>query len=484
MLTETLLLGIFGLVLGALLGWELASALVHVISAPGEPAAFRIDNGLVVFLSSAGIGLAAALPAGFWPAWRASRTAPAVDLKQTASGRAAHRLGRWIVPIQVALGVVLLNAALLLTNSLAAYLRENSGFAAGNALLADLELGEDSMTSNETQIRALDYLHQVETAPGVQSAAIMSMAPLRGGFSVGSYYSRDSQGKPHVNEQIWPESVSRNYFSVIGTRILHGRAFTPSDATGERVCILSAGAAAYFFPGKSAIGEILSSGDTKEKPADRESFRVVGIAEDARIAGLLDPAPFVAYFPIEREKGSAFVYSTIGVRATTPQIAADAIRRVQSRVFPEQAPFHIWFFRDAINFNLSRQRLLSGVSGGFALLALALVASGLYGILSRTVTERRREIGIRMALGAKRKQIVVGLARSAAIRITVGFAAGAILFAVAGRMLQSLLDGIAPESPRSASMTLIVLLAVLTIAFIVPAIRAASVQPMDAIREE
>lgn len=483
-LTETLLIGLGGLAGGALLGWQLASVLVRMISQPGLPAVLHLHAGLVVFLFAAGISLAAALLAGLWPAWRASHTAPAVDLKQTDSSRGGHRLGRWIIPAQVALGVVFLNAALLLASTLMTYLRENSGFTAGNAVLSELDLADSGVLQKDQANKALDYLRQIEAAPGVQSAALMSMAPLGNGFSVGNYYARDSQGNLHVNEQIWPESISRNYFSVMGTRVLEGRSFTAADASGDRVCILSAATAAYFFPGKSAIGEFLNAGDGTEKPSERESFRVIGIAEDARLASLLDPAPLMAYLPIEREQAGAFGYSTIGVRAATPQIAADTIRRIHSRVFPGTAAPRTWLFRDAIDYDLSRQRLLSSVSGCFALLALALVATGLYGILARTVTERRREIGIRMALGARRLQIVTSLARTAAFRVAIGVVAGSVLAAMAGRLMRSLLFGVTPLSPWIALTTLAVLLAVLTLAFVLPAGRAASVHPMEAIREE
>ena len=143
-----------------------------------------------------------------------------------------------------------------------------------------------------------------------------------------------------------------------------------------------------------------------------------------------------------------------------------------------------WLFRDAVNYNLSQQRLLSSVSGGFALLALALVATGLYGILARSVVDRRREIGIRMALGAQRQQIVSNLARTAALRIAIGVLAGAALAAMAGRLLQSLLYGVTPGSPSWPSPRSLVLLAVLVLAFVFPAGRAASIDPMEAIRDE
>src|SRR5581483_6545877 len=137
-LTETLLLGAGGLAGGALLGWEIARVLVGMISSPGRPDVLQLKAGAIVFLFATAISLGAALLAGLWPAWRASRTAPALDLKQTAASRTANRLGRWIIPAQVALGVVLLNAALLLAGTLTSYLHEHSGFSADQTVLADL----------------------------------------------------------------------------------------------------------------------------------------------------------------------------------------------------------------------------------------------------------------------------------------------------------------------------------------------------------
>jgi predicted permease len=481
-LTETLLLGAAGLAIGGLLGAQLAKVLIGMITDPGLPSALHLQAGFVVFLFASGISLGAALCAGLWPAWRAAHTAPASDLKITGASRTSARLGRWIIPAQVALGVVLLNAALLLTATLRTYLRENSGFAADSTVLGQLELNNAGLSPAQTPVTALNLLHQVQAMPGVRSAALMGMAPISGGFSVSGYYTRDSHGNLLSNQQVWPESTSTDYFSVMGTHILEGRSFTAADASGDQVCILSAGAAAFFFPGQSALGQFLNQGDGKEK--SKSACRVIGIAQDARFNSLLDPAPLTVYQPIESMPAEAFTYATIGVRAATPQLGFDAIRRVSAREFPTLPAPRTFVFRDAVNYNLSSQRLLSSVSGGFAILALALVAIGLYGILARTVTERRREIGIRMALGARRQQIVSTLARTAALRIAIGVVAGVAVAAGVGRMLQSLLYGVTAGSPVVALATLVLLLVVLAMAFVFPAGRAASVDPMEAIRDE
>lgn len=198
---------------------------------------------------------------------------------------------------------------------------------------------------------------------------------------------------------------------------------------------------------------------------------------------MLKPAPKALYVLYEQEK-KPFVPGYLAVRASSDGLAAEAIRRTVEQILPGATAPQIYTFDRALDDDLSQQRLLSSVSGGFALLALALVGAGLYGVLARSVTERRREIGIRMALGAERRRIVATLAQSAAVRIGIGVAAGTALAALAGRLMRSLLYGVTAADPLVALMTLALLVVVLVTAFVVPAGRAVSIQPMEAIRDE
>jgi len=482
-LTETLVLGVGSLLGGGVLGWELARILVRMIADPESPIVVSLDFGTLVFLFAAAIGLGAALLAGVWPAWRVSRSAAAIDLRQIGSGRSTQHLGRWILPAQVALGVVLINAALLLAGTLGSYLQEHSGFSADHVLLAEVDFSTAGMLQAGQATRNLELLRKVQAMPGVQSAALMGIPPLSGGFSVTEYYTRDRSGNLHVNKQVWGEQVSEDYFRTMGTRILEGHGFTTADISGDPTCVISAGAAGYFFPGQSAIGNFLNSGTATGKAAKLERCRIVGVVENARLASLLQPAPLAVYTPLEGET-RPLSYMYFGVRASNPQLAAAAVHEAFGRIFPGAPQPRTWLFHDAIDYNLSQQRLLSSVSGGFAVLALVLVAAGLYGILTRAVIDRRREIGIRMALGAQRQQIVRTLTRSSLICIFVGIIAGCALAFIAGRLMQSLLYGVTVASPGISASTLAILLAVLTLAFILPTRRAASIDPMEAIRDE
>lgn len=483
--TETLLLGFGGLAAGCWIGIELAKVLIGMISSPGNPPALHLQVGVVVFLFTSAVSLAAAGAAGLWPAWRASKTAPAVDLK-VAGARRSSPTGLWLVAAQVALGVLLLNAALLLSGTLLTYLHENSGFHADDVTLAELNLTQQGGSKEKQRVLGaeLEFLRRLQAMPGVQSAALMNMAPLRGGFSVGDYYSHDAEGHLRANGQVWPESATVDYFKVMGTRIVAGRTFSTADLSGDHVCVLSAAAASYFFPGSNAIGQSISAGDGTEKPSERESCRVIGVAEDARLASLLDPAPLMVYTQMETQPPETFLYATVAVRAASPALATAAIRRAFAEVFPTTAAPSPWRFQDAVAYDLSRQRLLGSVSGGFAVLALALLATGLYGILMRLVAEQRRDIGIRMALGARRARIISGLAQRAGLRVGAGALAGAGTAALLAHFLRPLLHGVSFGSPAIVFTTAGLLLVVLAMAFIAPALRAVRIAPAEVIREE
>jgi len=490
-LSETLLLATAGLFLGSFLGWQLAHALIALITPAGGTTALSLQVGLAIVLFAVLISLCAALLAGLWPAWRASRIAPALDLRAVNTQRGATRMGRWIIPSQVALGLVLIYSALLLTGTLHNYLREHSGFVTKGVTLAELNYQTNDSTDPNQIRKGFQLVDRLEATPGVQAATLTSMLPMRGWSNTSDYFTRDSHGNLRHSAMIWDQAVTPGYFQVMGTTILEGRPFARADISGDKVCVISRSAADFFFPGQDPVGRQITEGDgqppkhpSKDGDANQPStYRIIGIAQDAHMQSLLTPAPPVVY-NLAEQQSHPFVFQELAVRSANIGVAAEAIREATAEILPGATPPKIYTLEQAASDDLSRQRLLSSVSGGFALLALALVATGLYGILARSVVDRRREIGIRMALGAQRQQIVRTLARTAAFRIAIGVVAGAALAFFAGRLLQSLLYGVTAASPLIAAATLALLLAVLALAFIVPAGRAASIDPMKAIRDE
>ena len=490
-LSETVLLAAAGLVLGSFLGWQLAHALIALISRAGDSNLLNVQMGAAIVLFAVTLSLGAALLAGLWPAWRASRIAPALDLRAIHTQRSANGMGRWIIPSQVALGLVLIYAALLLTGTLRNYLREHSGFVTHGVTFAELNY-QTNDPGDPTQVRkGFEIVDHLEATPGIQAATITSMLPMRGWSNSGNYFTRDGGGNLHHSDLVWDQAVTPGYFQVMGTSILEGRRFTRTDLSGDRVCVISRSAANFFFPGQDPVGRTITEGDGRppkhpEKASSDNkpvTYRIIGVSEEAHMQSLLRPAPMVLY-ELAEQQSKPFVFQVLAVRSSTPGLGAEAIRRTTAEILPGATPPKVYTFDEVVHDDLSRQRLLSSVSGGFALLALALVATGLYGILARAVVDRRREIGIRMALGAQRQQIVRTLARTAALRIGLGVLAGGALAFLAGRLLQSLLYGVTAANLGVAAVTLALLLAVLSLAFLVPAGRAASVDPMEAIRDE
>ena len=490
-LIETLLVGFGGLFLGGLLGWEMARALVALITPVGDPAVLNLRAGAAIVLFAVALSVGAAMLAGLWPAWRASRTSPALELKQLPGQSRISRAGMWIVPAQVALGVVLIYSAFLMIGTLRNYLQENSGFDPHGVTFAELSFPSDDPADPIQVQKSFQIVDAVEHEPGIQSATLLSMPPIRSWSQTSDYFTRDRGGNLLHNDAVWEEGVTEDYFATMGTAILEGRGFARSDVSGDLVCVLSRSAANFFFPGQDPIGRSIGEGDgAPPKPAvgagsadAPRTFRIIGIAEDARMKSLLEPAPFELYQLTAQEK-HPFVNSFLAVRSGSNTLAAAAIRPVVSRILSGADPPKLYTFDQSVNDDLSRQRLVGSVSGGFALLAMALVATGLYGILARTVTEQRREIGIRMALGARRDRIVAGLARRAAARVGLGVIAGAGLASIAERMMRSLLYGVLAQSPSIVLATLGVLFIVLVVAFVVPAGRAASIDPMQTLRME
>jgi predicted permease len=487
-LMETALLGVGGLGLGGVVGWELAHALVAIVTLANTPPTLNLQAGAAIVLFAALLSLGAALLAGLWPALRASHTAPAMDLKQARTQRRAEHLGRWLIPSQVALGMVLIYAAVLMAGTLRNYMKENSGFTPNGITFAELHYQNTDQTDPQQVRKAYALAEALRYQPGIESVALLSMPPERGWLQVHGYFSRDGKGQVRWSQHIWDEDVTEGYFATLGTKIVEGRGFARGDSGSDKVCVISRSAAHFFFPGEDPIGRFITEGygqPHKGKAAKEPAttYRVIGVAEDARMQSLAKPAPRTLYALFTQEKHPSEPWF-LAVRSSSGAQAAAAIRQEAARILPGAIAPEIYTFNQAVDADLSRERLLTSVSGGFGLLALALVGAGLFGVLSRAVTERRREIGIRMALGAERKRIVATLARSAAIRIGIGVVAGAVLAALAGRLMKSLLYGVSAGSPLVALATLGLLLAVLTTAFVLPAGRAASIQPMEAIREE
>ncbi|HEV2491611.1 MAG TPA: ADOP family duplicated permease [Terriglobia bacterium] len=487
MLGEVGLLAACGLAGGVWLGWIAAGSLVSMLAWIGQPPALDVTPRAVILAFAAGVSLLSALAAGLWPAMRASRAAPAVDLKRGEALSSSKRLGSWIVPAQVAVSVTLLASASLLGGTFLHLLLERSGFRTEGVVMADVDLSAAKLTSKEAGRDVRQIVEALENTPGVQAATLLSAPPIHDGWAAAHFFSLGKQGEVHSDMQTWPESVSPGYFATIGTRILEGRGFAPADRNDSSVCVLSTAAAAYFFPNQDAVGRFVYSGedDASKDGTDldpKDACRVVGVAEDARYLSLREPPPRMLYHLAADEDWGSGV--SLAVRSSSTGIGAAALRNAVRQVVPSAVAPTTFTFNELVLTHLQRERMLMALSVCFAGIALLLTTLGLYGLLARSVTLRTKEIGLRLALGASPRDALTMVVLHGLKLALGGTAVGLVMAMAVTRLLRSLLFGVQSTNPLMLVGVVVALFAVALSASYFPARRASRVDPMVALRYE
>jgi predicted permease len=486
-LSEIGLLSFFGLAAGIAFGWAGAQLLVSMITPVGQPSPLDVAPQFTILAFTAGITVFSALAAGTIPALRASRVSPNLGLKEGGKSAIAKTIGGWMVPSQVAVSVVLLTAASLLGGTLVRLMMQDSGFRTDHVVLADVELPSKLDTSAATRAaqQTADALSQM---PGIEAAAVMNLPPIHDWFGASHYFARGSNGAVHSDMNVWGETVTPAYFTAMGTPLLEGRAFTPADVSGQRVCVLSESAARNFFPDEDAIGKFVYAGGADESAdgnaavsAD-DTFRVVGIAEDAKFSSLRETAPRMLYHLAHADEiGNAFF---IVARSSNSGVASGAIREAVRRVVPDAPQPDIYSFERLVAQHLKQERMLTLLSACFAGIALLLTVMGLYGLLARYVDLRTKEIGLRLALGARPWDALALVFRQGLRLVIIGTVAGIAASILVARLLKTLLFGVSASNPLIFVAVVAILLVVALLACWIPARRAMRVDPGSALRCE
>jgi predicted permease len=486
-LIEISLLSICGLAAGIVFGWGGAKFLVSMLAAIGQPPPLDVTPQTTILAFTAAITVLATLAVGTWPAVRASRIVPLLGLKQ-AAGMQRKSVGAWIVPAQVAVSVTLLAAASLLAASFGHLLFENAGFRPHGAVLAEIDLSATKPTGVVSTADAQKIAEAVGRVPGVDAAAAMSWPPIHDWFSAGHYFSLGPNGVVHTDMTVWPETVTPDYFAAMGTPILQGRPFSRADVTGDQVCILSASAARYFFPNEEPIGRFLYTGgadpaaDGKTKIAADATFRVIAVAADAHFRSLREESPRMVYNVARKEDFNSEFF--IVARGSSAGAMSGAIREVARQIAPDAAQPNVFTFDQLVASHLSRERMLMGLSGCFAGIALLLTVMGLYGLLTRSVVVRTKEIGLRLALGARPRDALALVLRQGLRLVAVGAVIGLTAAFAVTRLLGSLLFGVSATNPLILAGVVAVLFGVALAASCIPAWRASRIDPMEALRYE
>jgi len=408
------------------------------------------------------------------PAWRIGRQDPMAALQQAGRTFArAGRTGRALIVAQVALSLVLLVDAGLLVRTLRELRSIDVGFRAEGVAMAKLFGRPGGYRDFNPDRYYPELVDRVAALPGVREAAITQVLPAGGVLGKASVSALPPAGD-EVASPLAP--VGPRFFRTLGVPFLAGRDFAWSDASGSRrVAIVSRALAARLFPGGSAVGRhIRVSGD----PARRD-LEIVGVVGDVRLGDPRDPASAAVYVPLLQEPATAR-YGSILLRADAAFSVPELRRVVQS--YGREYVLSYRPLGDAMERAILQERVTALLAGGFGLLALALAAIGLYGLVSYDVTERSREMGIRMALGAERSDVIRLVTKEAVALVIAGLVLGAPIALAASRLVAGLLFGLAATDAATFAGVAASLVAVGAVAGCVPGWRASRHNPIETLR--
>jgi putative ABC transport system permease protein len=486
LLTECALLSVAGALLGMLFANWGTSLLVRFISTTRKAVFLDLSFDGRVYGFTAAITVLTAILFGLLPALRSTR----ISLTSTMKGSQAPDIDRparfrgrkWIVTSQVALSLVLLVAAGLLLRSFAKLATLDIGFDRNNVLLVNTFLqvakvprGQQPATYDQIETR-------LGALPGVVSVSRSVMTPIGGGAWNENIRTDWSKGVTGDNALTWFNYVSPGYFETLHMQLLGGRNFNRADAkTSPAVAIVNQTLARRFFPKLNPVGKTLRIDDSGGRPGPL--IEVVGLVKDAKYESLREDIHPTAFFPATQEPETDNS-ETFELRTALPP--STLVSQVQAAVagFNGKIPLEFHTLAEQVNDAMVQERLLALLSGFFGALALLLAMIGLYGTLSYLVRRRRTEIGVRMALGARRASILGLVMRDVVVVLSGGVAAGVCLSLTATRLLQSMLFGLGARDPITILAAAGLLSATALVAGYLPARRATQVDPMEALRYE
>ena len=485
---ECVMLSSGGALLGALLARWTAALLVRMVSTARNAVFLDLafDTRMLVFVVAVA-GLTA-LFFGLLPALHSRRVSLSSVMKgsQSEGGRPSHfQLRRWIVGSQVALSLVLLVTAGLLLRTFVKLVTLDVGFDRNNVLLVQADLAVAKIPADRQAATWEEIESRLSTLPGVLSAARSLVTPISGSQfqnnSVHTDWTKMAAGWGDDNKfLVSMDFISPDYLPTLRMHLLAGRNFTGADMRSSHpIAIVDQTFARRFFPGLNPIGRAYLVGAPVAHPVE-----VVGLVEDYKYLSVREENRPVAFLPINQIPPYAVSRQTVELRTAIPpsELISPARRAVAgvSRAIPLK--FHT--LADQVNDSLVQERLSALLSGFFGGLALILAMIGLYGTFSYSVTQRQKEFGVRMALGAQPAAILALVIRDLFAVLAGGLAAGIIISLVATRLLEQLLYGLAPRDTTTIILAAGVLSAVALLAGCIPARRAARVDPMTALRQE
>jgi predicted permease len=440
----------------------------------------RVDTPVLGL--SLGISLIAAMACGFLPVWRSAQGGPQnefhTESRTTSESRAAKRVRQSLIVAEAAASVTLVLLSALFITSLLKLMHVDRGFQTEHVLSARVMLptgqyGHSADARNAFYERTLARLQEI---PGVVSVGAVSVLPLDGDnwddLITKTGETRPAWQRPGGHFR-W---ITPGYLSTLHVPLLAGRFFTEADS-GRNVALISERTARAVWPDQNAIGQHFTRFDPQEQP-----FEVIGVVGDIRTIDLAQAPPRMVYVPYwyrSRTEAALVIRTT-----SAPAGLAAAVRKAVSEIDAQVAVPNVRTLEDVVDVSVAPRRLQMLLLLTFAICALLLSALGTYGVMAYSVVQRTREIGIRIVLGANRREIYRMILGEAVRPMLIGAAAGVGLASVADRIIANLLFEVRSTNPLIAAISCAILIAIGVVASLLPAAKAAIVDPINALRSE
>jgi putative ABC transport system permease protein len=484
LLWESFPLLALGAASGLLLAGALGKSLVALLGTQGDSLFVDLHPDWRVLGFTAMLATFTALLFALIPAFRATRLAPSEAMKtgspRTGGTHESNRLRRGLVITQVALSLVLVTGAVLFVRTFTNLLNVDAGFREDNILIASLDLSPLRIPAGRRLAVKNEIVDRLREIPGVETASQVGIVPLSGRRTTNRIWAegedRQSGLDPFFN---W---TGKGYFKTIGTPMLAGRDFDEHDTPNSpKVAVVNQEFARRLGKGTNPIGLRIRR---EARPHEPETvFEIVGVVKNSKYEDLREKVEPIVYLAISQDQDPDAFEQVILHAALPLPILTSGIKLAIAAKSPEiGVDFQV--FKTQVRESLLAERLMAILSGSLGILAALLTAVGLYGVISFLVAQRTREIGIRMALGAGKRQVLLSILRETLLLTVLGLAVGLPVTYSVTRLIASMLFGIKPSDPVALALAAFALCGVGLAAAYIPARRAAAVDPMTALRYE
>ncbi len=482
-LADSVLLALTGGTLGVLIAPLALQALIAFLprDAPATALHSTIDSRLLLFTFL--VSVAAGILSGFAPALQASRASFISSLRERGgTGFGGVRLRKAIVTVQIAFTLILVAGGALFVRTLTILMAKGPGFTTSSLISFGLDPRRNGYSGKEASQLTRRIYDELRSSPGAEMSAVARVQLLTGGSAMNPMTIQANE-RITTDRAVNYNAVSPGFFRTLGIRLIAGRDFDERDSrqvgeTGQRSAIVNESFVKRYLAGRNPLGARIGQGSG---PDVKPNIEIVGVVSDFSYRGFRED-PEQAYFPIFEgdDTGGNFYVKVRG----TSEAAFQSIRTIVHNADPTLPITYFRTLEEQVNRSLNTERMLAALSGSFGTLALLLSLVGLYGVMSFVVTQRTRELGIRLALGATRGSAIWLVLRDALVMIAVGTAIALPCVAALGRLVESQLYGIKPTDPGTIAAATLILCAATLGAALIPARRASAVNPTEALRFE